>query len=84
MPVVSIVRSEPEAVEDAVREAVKLTGGFDAFDWKNSRVLIKPNTVKPSRSGSGMVTDVRVVEAVAKLVLEKNPKKRFGRHHGPV
>ncbi len=74
MSIVSIVRSEPEAVEAAVREAVKLAGGFDAFDWKNSRVLIKPNSVNPSRSGSGMVTDVRVVEAVAKLVLEKNPK----------
>ena len=74
MSVVSIVRCETEAVETAVREAVKLAGGFDSFDWKNSRVLIKPNTVNPSRSGSGMVTDSRVVEAVAKLVLEKNPR----------
>ena len=74
MSVVSIVRCETEAVETAVREAVKLAGGFDSFDWKNSRVLIKPNTVNPSRSGSGIVTDSRVVEAVAKLVLEKNPR----------
>lgn len=74
MPIVSIVRCEPETIEAAVREAVELTGGFDAFDWKNSRVLIKPNTVNPSRSGSGMVTDARVVEAVAELVMAQNPK----------
>lgn len=72
--VVSIVRCEPVTIETAVREAVKLAEGFDSFDWKNSRVLIKPNSVNPSRSGSGMVTDARIVEAVAKLVLEKNPK----------
>jgi uncharacterized protein (DUF362 family) len=36
-------------------------------------VLIKPNVVSPSPSGSGKITDVRVTEAVAKLVLERVP-----------
>jgi uncharacterized protein (DUF362 family) len=38
-----------------------------------STVLVKPNVVSDSPSGSGKVTDARVTEAVAKLVLEMNP-----------
>lgn len=74
MSIVSISRCDPENVEAAVRQAVNRTEAFDSFEWKNSRVLIKPNTVNPSQSGSGMVTDARIVEAVTSLVMEKNPK----------
>jgi uncharacterized protein (DUF362 family) len=35
----------------------------------------KPNSVLPTKSGTGIVTDVRLVEAVTKLVLEQNPKQ---------
>ena len=77
MSIVSIVRCNPETIEAAVRKALKLTEGFDSLDWRNNRVLIKPNTVNPSRSGSGMVTDARIVEAVANLVMEENPKSIF-------
>ena len=74
MSIVSISRCDPETVEAAVRQTVNRTEAFDSFDWKNSRVLIKPNTVNPSQAGSGMVTDARIVETVTSLVMEKTPK----------
>jgi len=38
-----------------------------------SNVLLKPNVVSPSPSGSGRITDARVTEAAARAVLEQNP-----------
>ncbi|UCF73085.1 MAG: DUF362 domain-containing protein [Deltaproteobacteria bacterium] len=73
MSVVSIVRLQDDDVEDAVRKAVSLSQSFESVEWEGSAVLIKPNVVRPVKSGSGIVTDVRVVEAVTKLVLDRNP-----------
>ena len=73
MSIVSIVRIQNDDVEKAVRKAVALTNNFECLAWKDATVLIKPNAVSPSKSGSGVVTDARVVEAVTKLVKEKNP-----------
>jgi len=75
MPVVSIVRSKGRSVEDAVRDAVKLAGGLPERIKPGANVLIKPNVVQPIESGSGIITDSRVTEAVAKLVLEQNPDR---------
>ncbi len=75
MSVVSIVKLQNGNVEDAVRKAVSLTGSFESVAWEGAKVLIKPNTVLPVKTGTGIVTDVRVVEAVTRLVLEKNPRK---------
>jgi uncharacterized protein (DUF362 family) len=75
MSVVSIVKSRGKSLEDAVREAVSMTDSFKSTVLSGMTVLIKPNLVGPSRSGSGNVTDARVTEAVAKLVLERNPKR---------
>ncbi len=75
MSTVSIVRQQNDNVEAAVRKAVSLTPAFDSIQWKDATVLIKPNIVNPSKSGSGMVTDARVIRAVTQLVLEKNPLK---------
>jgi uncharacterized protein (DUF362 family) len=72
---VSIIRQRNENVEAAVRKAVSLTPAFDSIRWKDAAVLIKPNIVNPSKSGSGMITDARVIRAVTQLVLEKNPSK---------
>jgi uncharacterized protein (DUF362 family) len=72
--VVSIVRLEDDDVETAVRKAVALTHALDSVQWKGSMVLIKPNVVKPVQSGSGIVTDARLIEAVTRLVLERNPR----------
>ena len=70
---VSISKVRGGDVEAAVREAVRLAGGFDELIRSNSRVLIKPNQGKPMPRHSGCVTDGDVVEAVTKLVLERNP-----------
>ena len=74
MSVVSIVRLQDDDVEGAVKEAVSLTQSFESVEWEGSRVLIKPNVVKPVKSGSGVITDVRLIEAVTKLVVERGPK----------
>ncbi len=74
MSVVSIVRLQDDDVEGAVKKAVSLTQSFECVEWKGSRVLIKPNVVKPVKSGSGVITDVRLIEAVTKLVLERGPR----------
>jgi len=71
MSIVSIIRVEDEQVESAVRQAVEQAGGFEIPP--GGTVLLKPNVVHPSPSGSGNITDARVTEAVARLVLEQNP-----------
>lgn len=75
MSVVSIVKLRGKSAEDAVTEAVAMTHSFESIIPAGASVLIKPNVVGPSRSGSGRITDARVTEAVTKLVLERNPKK---------
>ena len=75
MAVVSIVRLNNDDVEGAVRKAISLTGSFEAVGWEDAMVLVKPNTVLPAKTGTGIVADARVVEAVAKIVLEKKPKR---------
>ena len=75
MSIVSIVKSRGESVQDAIREAVAMTDSFESAIPSGVTVLIKPNLVSPSRSGSGNITDARVTEAVTRLVLERNPKR---------
>lgn len=70
---VALTKVKGGAVEAAVREAVHLAGGFDDLIKPGSRVLVKPNQCKPSPRHSGCMTDGDVVEAVTKLVLERNP-----------
>jgi uncharacterized protein (DUF362 family) len=75
MAVVSIVGVRHEDVEGAVREAVSLTNSFETVAWEGVKVLLKPNVALPARIGTGIVTDARVVEAVTKIVLERDPKR---------
>jgi len=70
---VALTRVDAGNVEQAVREAVRLAGGFDELIGTGSRVLIKPNQCKPSPRHSGCMADADVVEAVTKLALERNP-----------
>ncbi|MFP4589127.1 MAG: hypothetical protein ACLFO3_04070 [Candidatus Acetothermia bacterium] len=65
MSTVSIIKVRGGGVEDAARETATSIPGFESAPWENSNVLLKPNTVNPSQSGSGIVTDARLVEAVA-------------------
>ena len=85
MSLVSIVGLEREdlgregiecgAVEAAVRRAVELAGGLDSKIPPGAVVLIKPNVANPLPSGSGNITDARVTEAVARMVLETGPRR---------
>lgn len=63
-----------EQIEQMVRLAVELTGGMGQVVGPDAKqVLIKPNWVTDAESGSGSITDARVVRAVVKLVYEANP-----------
>jgi uncharacterized protein (DUF362 family) len=63
------------SVENLVREALEKAGDFDKMIRPGDRVLIKPNLVFDLPSGSGMTTDVRVAEAVAKMALDCGAQK---------
>ncbi|MDD2890422.1 MAG: DUF362 domain-containing protein [bacterium] len=62
-----------EDIENMVRYALSLLGGMNNFVSGCSLVVIKPNIVELESSGTGVVTDVNVVRAVAILVFEANP-----------
>ncbi len=63
---VSVVRVN-EDVNDAVRMAINLTGGFSTF--KNSNIVIKPNLCSSMRSSeSGVTTDVSIIEALIRYI----------------
>ncbi len=65
-------------VEHMVRYAISMAGGLHTIiepgtDW----VVIKPNIVELKPSGSGVVTDCRVVKALVKIVHEIVPEARI-------
>jgi hypothetical protein len=61
----------PDQILAMVRRAVDLVGGMASVVPDTARlVAIKPNIVNDDASGSGVVTDARVVRAVALLVHE--------------
>ncbi|MCK4581465.1 MAG: DUF362 domain-containing protein, partial [Dehalococcoidia bacterium] len=71
---VAITKASRGNVEAAVREAIGLAGGLEDVVRADSRVLVKPNVCQPAPSGSGIVTDARVTEAVTRVVLELGPR----------
>ncbi len=75
MSVVSIVKLADGDVKRTVRRALRLCGVLESLHWEGATVLVKPNACAPVASGSGIVTDVRVVEAVTEIVLERNPAR---------
>jgi uncharacterized protein (DUF362 family) len=64
-----------ETIEDMVRRAIELSGGFDWLIHSGDMVLLKPNIVDPEHPGSGEVTDVRVIKALIKIIDEIDPGK---------
>jgi len=71
---VSIVSAGEIGVEAAVRKAIELAGGLPELITPHSKVLIKPNLCRPEASGTGIITDCRVTEAVTRMVLELGPQ----------
>lgn len=72
---VSLVRRQNNDTEEAVKNAVNMAGGLSSIITPHSQVLVKPNLVTPIESGTGVITDCQVTEAVLKLVLECRPKR---------
>jgi len=62
-----------DQVEEIVRKAVDLAGGFNWIIKSGDMVLLKPNIVDPEPPGSGEVTDVRVIKALIKIIDELDP-----------
>jgi len=61
-----------QTIEEMVRKAIKLAGGL-WFVHPGDMVLLKPNIVNAVPSGSGEVTDVRVIKALIKIIDEVDP-----------
>jgi uncharacterized protein (DUF362 family) len=72
---VSIVKVCGDDIEEAVREAVRESGGLDDLVKEDSTVLVKPNLLRPIESGSGIITDAKVTEAVVRIVEELGAKR---------
>jgi len=62
-----------QTIENMVRKAIQLTGGFQWIIKEGDMVLLKPNIVDPEPPGSGEVTDVRVIKALIKIIDEISP-----------
>lgn len=62
-----------ETIEEMVRRAVELAGGFGWLIHSGNMVLLKPNIVDPEPPGSGEITDVRVIKALIKIIDEIDP-----------
>lgn len=63
-------------IEVMVREAVSLSGGLQGIITDGQTVMLKPNLVNDkdfSTTVNGVITDYRVIKAVAALVRELNP-----------
>ncbi len=68
---VSIVRIDGDRISEAVRKAVHLVGGMAGVVQQGETVLLKPNwCVVPTEPKVGVVTNPKVVRAVADLVKE--------------
>lgn len=64
---------EYQTIEDMVRRAIHLAGGFKWVIQEGDMVLLKPNIVNSEHPGSGEVTDVRVIKALIKIIDEISP-----------
>ena len=71
LSIVSIVQDEN--TEHAVRRAVDLIGGIEAFVKPGDKIVIKPNLTTALPSDTGLTTDPQVVEALINLCMERNP-----------
>ena len=76
-PRVAIVRVEKD-VEAAVKEAINLLGGIEAFAKPGGTYLIKPNLFTTKTAEEGATTDLRVIKAVAEILKEANAKPVVG------
>jgi len=71
MSSVIVLKTREHEVEKNVNKIFELAGGINKFVKKGDRVLIKPNFLNSKPSSTGCTTDLRIVEAVVRLVLKQ-------------
>ncbi len=69
---VVVLKTSDDAVEQTVRMLFEMAGGIEKYVSAGERVLVKPNFLAPKKSTTGVTTDLRVIEAVVKMVLDQN------------
>jgi len=81
---VSIVRVKDEDVFAAVKNAVALLGGIERFVKPGDRVLVKPNMFLSAPMPLELITDPRVVLAVARLACEAGGEITVAERHKEI
>ena len=67
---VAIVKTSEERIEEDAARVFELCGGIGGYVAKGDRVLLKPNFIAPKKSATGATTNLKIIEAVIKLVLD--------------
>jgi len=67
---VIVLKTHEDAVERNVRRMFDMAGGIGKYVAEGDRVLVKPNFIVPKKSSTGATTDLAVIEAVVKVVLD--------------
>jgi uncharacterized protein (DUF362 family) len=73
-PKVSISRVG-DSLFEAVDQAIELAGGLKDLVTPSSQVLVKPNIYASEPSGTGKITDARVVEAIVRHLQRLGPRR---------
>ncbi|MBN2052016.1 DUF362 domain-containing protein [Candidatus Woesearchaeota archaeon] len=71
MSSVVVLKTGEREVEKNIKKMFILAGGADRFIKKGDKVLIKPNCLNSKPSSTGCTTDLRIIEAVVKIVLKQ-------------
>lgn len=77
---VDVYDIEFDELNEMVREAVNLAGGFDTLFNEGDTVVLKPNVISSRteagvvfpQTGNGIATDYRIIQIVANMVRERN------------
>lgn len=70
-----ILLSVPDYSEEklytAIREGIRLLGGFAAYLKKEEKILLKPNLVRDAAVERAVITHPAIMEAVARMLYEQ-------------
>jgi len=81
MSTVAVVKIEGEKIEAAVRKAIALLGGIEKFISNEEEILLKPNLLsapEKKETRDKILTDPRILEALIKILSEKQKKIVIG------